>query len=100
MPSPIGLLGFLGLLGPLGPLDVGIDHARLLQVMWQGILGEEVLYEDNRAAPFPVPMRFVRSMITGTAGAFLRPEDTTVNLGEMMQFPPSLVAEGPADVNL
>ena len=51
-------------------VQVGIQDARLFQIMRQRILGQQMIFQlDHSAPPFPSPVWFVSIMLAETARA-------------------------------
>ena len=80
--------------------DIGVEHALLLQIMRNGILGQKGRLEpDFGANPFGFGMGFIRRVIAASAAAELRAEVCTLNLIELLDLPPSFVADGSRNID-
>ena len=78
---------------------VGVEHAVLLQVVGDGVLGQQRrLQLDFGADPFALGVRGVGWMVAHLATEAL-PECGTLDLIEMLQVAPGFVTDRAADVN-
>src|SRR5579863_805240 len=79
---------------------VGVQHAVLLQVMGDGVLGEERgLQADFGANPFAFVVRSAGSMVVGAAAAKLRAEVGTLDFVVLANAAPGFIADRSRDVN-
>lgn len=80
--------------------NIGIQHAILFQVVRDRILRQKRrLHADLSPNPFALPVRCVGRMIVWASRAELRTKCSTLNLVELLQFPPGFISDGPSDVN-
>ena len=83
-----------------GLFHVGVEDALLLQIVRHGILGQERrLQADFGADPFAFCVRGVGRVVAASAAAELRAEIGGLDLIELVNLLPGLVAYGAGDVD-
>ena len=79
-------------------LDIRVEYAFLLQVVRHGVLRQKRCLEpDFGADPFPLGVRSAGGVIAASAAAELRTEIGALNLIELSNLAPDLVADGAGD---
>lgn len=85
---------------PLLLHNVRVQHAFLLQIMRNRILGQQRRLQANfRAYPFALPVGRIRRMIARASTAELGAKLSALDLIELLEFAPSLVPNGPSNIN-
>src|SRR5215470_16037083 len=79
---------------------ISVEHAVLLQVVRDGILGEQRrLQRDFRPNPFALGVRHIGRMLARDVAAKLGTKGSLLDRVELLQIRPRLVANGAEDVD-
>jgi len=79
---------------------IRIQHAILLQVVRNRVLRQQRRQHTNLSPdPFALRVRSIRRMIAASSAAKLRAEVGTLNLIELLDLAPGLIAHGTGDID-
>ena len=83
----------------LATVDEGVEYTRLLQVMRQSILGDQMMLHQNyRADPFARKMRRFQAVVAIAARSFILAAATARDFIEMRQVVPRSSANRPCQI--